>query len=134
MSVDNYSSYTLASEVAGVKRARDICFIHWLILLMMLLSILAILIHYLRRRKKEEEEGADTSGASKTSGSSENDKDDKRALYLLLILFNVIGAILVLFGHCRYDLPAEILSVVVSVLLEAIMSRRDKKKDDGVNN
>jgi hypothetical protein len=132
MSADNYSSYTLASEVAGVKRARDICFIHWLILLMMLLSILAILIHYLRRRKKEDEEGADTSGASKTSGSSENsedDKDDKRALYLALVLFNVIGAILVLFGHCRYDLPAEILSVVVSVLLEFIMSRRNKKDE-----
>ena len=123
MSVDNYSNYYIATD-SMILRARK-CYIHYLIILMLLFSLISI-THYYHKKKKAKEKAA--------KNNEEIDEDEwkkkKRMHYLFLILFSVIGAILVFFGFCKWDLIAEIATVLGSSVSEYIAYKRDEKKEE----
>ncbi|MCR5102114.1 MAG: hypothetical protein K6B41_12225 [Butyrivibrio sp.] len=111
MDTDNYSTYTIVSDAVIAPEDID-CYIHWLILLMLIIIVLSILVYYHRRKKYAREEGFES--------EEERKKLRETAVrhYLLIILFNIIAAILYLFGSCHWDLIAELATIVSTVLVE----------------
>ncbi len=127
MDVDNFSSYTLASDiVTGFITEEDDCWIHWLILLMLILSVSSVVIYYRKKRKNEEYR------YEHESDDERNKKKDRTVChYLILVLFNGTAVILFLFGKCHWDiiaLAATVISTVGSEGIGAYRYRRYKKK------
>ncbi len=90
------------------SRQEDICHIHWLILLMLALSVLASVLYH----RKEEK-----------------DRRGRIIHYALLLMLNGAGVVLVFFGKCGLDLPAEALTAAATLALELILTGRKEKEE-----
>lgn len=128
MDMDNYSTYVVVTDESE-------CFIHLIILLLFILSILTIIIYYLRKKSDEKNgEKSDEKYNEKTGDKDSYEDDSERRKYrihlLLVTGFNVAGFILaVFFRHCRWDLPAELLNLICTVLLETIFYNAAKNSN-----
>lgn len=67
------------------------------------------------------------------SGDEEEDekgnKKRRKGHFAMLILVNGVGAVLVYFGSCRFDMLAEIVLVAISAITELITTNVRNNKD-----
>nr|MCR4903280.1 hypothetical protein [Butyrivibrio sp.] len=124
MYADNYSYYSLVSESAVLTEEED-CYIHWIILLMLILSVCKVIIFY-HGKKKKTRKANENQTLEYRDGKNKN-KEKKTTHYLILVVLNGIGAVLVVFGSCGWDIIAEIASIIVTIIFEAAASHRYKK-------
>ncbi|MCR4617951.1 MAG: hypothetical protein K5669_07170 [Lachnospiraceae bacterium] len=91
-------------------------------------------------RKDDDEEKREVYGngektAIKNSDYYDNDDESKekrgyRIHLIIVIAFNLVGAVLaVLFRHCEWDIPAELLNIIACSGLEILLKNRGKKDD-----
>lgn len=102
------------------------CFWHWIILLMLILSGVTAIIWW---KKEDEEEGKDETVAD-TSGDDKPRKIRRRGHYILVIVFNGIGAICVILGSCYLDIIVEIISIILTAIIEIIKGYRNRDNKD----
>ncbi|MBR4277005.1 MAG: hypothetical protein IKQ28_01090, partial [Lachnospiraceae bacterium] len=114
MDMDNYSTYVVVED-------EGICFIHWIIVLLLIISILTVIIYYVRKDRDSKEK------------VSKDEEDERRFFRLHLLIVtgsNIAGFILaVFFRHCRWDLPAELLNLICTVLMETIFYNAAKNSN-----
>lgn len=93
------------------------CYWHIIILIMMLLSAGFALFCW----KKDDDDDEDVARV-------------RRKFHIpLIIIFNGVSVICLFLGHCRYDLPCEILCLVVSAVTEGISAYRYRDRVDDKN-
>ena len=102
------------------------CFWHWIILLMLILSGVTAIIWW---KKEDEEEGKDETVAD-TSDDNKPRKIRRRGHYILVIVFNGIGAICVILGSCYLDIIVEIISIILTAIIEIIKGYRNRDNKD----
>ena len=127
MDMDNYSTYVVVED-------EGICFIHWIIVLLLIISILTVIIYYVRKdRDSKEKVSKDKEDGIKMPAGRKNEEDERRFFRLHLLIVtgsNIAGFILaVFFRHCRWDLPAELLNLICTVLLETIFYNAAKNSN-----
>lgn len=104
------------------------CFWHWIILLMLILSGATAIIWWKKDDDEDEEE--------EKPKTSDDDEEDKRRIrrkghWILVIVFNGIGAICVILGSCGLDIIFEIASILIAAVIEIVKGYRNREdKED----
>jgi hypothetical protein len=106
------------------------CIIHWIILLCLLISLLLIIIYQLSIRRDKEEEKDEVYTVEEMEKRIRSRRRRFAFQAILVGILNIFGLILaVFFRQCKWDIPADILFVVVTSLSEGAMHHARKHEE-----
>lgn len=110
------------------------CFWHWIILLMLILSGATAIVWW---KKEDDDDGDEKDDIPKPETSDEDDnkrKVKRKGHWILIVVFNGIGAICVVLGSCHFDLLFEIISILLTTVIEVLKSYKNRQRNKEQNN